>query len=131
GEGGVITIHMSRIILSRRDALVKTGALGLAFLSSDIARADVDNPKATTGSQLAQVEKAHPAGSEAADGASKLDPRALKLAQQLHFKTRHAFALAAANPTANFAAGSIHSVAKNMYGQLSSKRQARAKTKAT
>jgi hypothetical protein len=83
-----------------------------------------------TGKNLATIEGKTPAGRENVLE-SKLSPDAQKLADLLLGKTKSAFALAVANPSTKFQAGSLHATGLAAYMKLSAKRQTRAKTRAT
>lgn len=120
--------------LSRRRMVTGTAgclaAIGLGAIEAP-GSALADTPKKLLkGKLLSEIEAKHPEGSDGPPEV-KLDAQSSKLAQLLVHKTRHAFALAAANPTAKFAPGSIHATAASAVAAMSAKRAQRAKTRAT
>ncbi len=116
-------------LISRRSLLAGTAgtlaSLGLGFESEALA----GPPNKIMGKDLAAIEAKHPAGSLTPPEA-KLDANTNKLATALLHKSRHAFALAATNPTAKFPAGTIHATAAGAFAHMSPKRVQRAKSRA-
>src|SRR5688572_20053444 len=82
-----------------------------------------------TKKQVSQVRSAHALGSETVLDA-KLTPEAKRLGKMLLQKSKHAVALAAANPKAKFAKGSLHFKAAKHVAKLSPARATRAKQRA-
>jgi hypothetical protein len=81
------------------------------------------------GKELAAVEAKHPPGRENVME-TPLSGDAKRLADVLFTKTKSAFAIAAANPSAKFQPGSLHAIGAAAIAKQSAKRQARAKTRA-
>jgi hypothetical protein len=120
-------------LLSRRRVITAAlGGMGAAALGTASRFAIAEPTKDGKGSiakELAAAEAANPPGSDTPE--TPLSTHGAKLGQALLHKSRHAFALAMANPTAKFTPGSIHASAASAFGQFSAKRQQRAKTRAT
>jgi hypothetical protein len=121
--------------LSRRRVVAGSAAclaalgLGAGLAWPATALADTKKRTPLKGAPLAQVEAKYPQGSETALDA-RLNPHADRLAQLLLHKTRHAMALAAANPSTTFAPDSLHAVAAAHIARLPPKRAQRAKARA-
>lgn len=124
-------ITRRRLLRSTAGGLTGLALGAAAFEPLALALAPSPKPtKAELKKRIAQLEKTAPAGSSSGLQ-PKLDAKGEKLTQLLVHKSRHAFALAATNPTAKFAKGSLHAVAAKHLAKLTPKRVARVKAQAT
>ena len=118
--------------LSRRSLLTTTAgglsALALGDLFGRTAHAAAK--KSPTAKQWAAAKASRPKAAEVVGGDTKLSTQQTKLGQLLLQKSKHAFALAATEPTAKFQQGTLHFAAAGLLSKQTPTRVQRAKKRA-